>query len=214
MTWLTFGLACVYLSAGIGVARHISRVPERRAQDALLDRFDSLIAHGLDDRGPLFPRFTKLLVWTGQVLIWPAALVLHKRFMKRERAARQESDELKAAEALPKAGHPAATLVAVTHKEAEALGQVIDPLGFVPNKPFGHLHPAWQRLQAQMRRGDRLYKFVVPAGTHMSRHKRMFGELLNADMRGIALQRDQHIVAEFVYETASGHLHFPGQDRS
>ena len=68
---------------------------------------------------------------------------------------------------------------------------------------------ASQRLQAQIRCGDRLYKFVVPAGTHMSRHKRMHGELLNADMRGIALQRgDQHIVAEFVYENASGHLHF------
>ena len=214
MTWPMVGLASVYLCAGIGVVWYIDRVPERQEWDAFLDRADMLIAYGLDDRGPLFPRFTKLLVWTGQVLIWPAAPVLHKRFMRRERAARQESDELKVAMALPKASHPAATLMAVTREEAEALGQVIDPLGFVPNKPFGHLHPAWQRLQAQMRCGDRLYKFVVPAGTHMSRHKRMFGELLNADMRGIALQRDQHIVAEFVYETASGHLHFPGHDRS
>lgn len=43
--------------------------------------------------------------------------------------------------------------------DIEAKEKVIDPLGAVPDLPFGHLNTAWREFTAQMADGDRLWTF-------------------------------------------------------
>jgi hypothetical protein len=43
--------------------------------------------------------------------------------------------------------------------DIEAKEKVFDPLGAVPDVPFGHLNTAWREFTAQMADGDRLWTF-------------------------------------------------------
>ncbi len=45
---------------------------------------------------------------------------------------------------------------------AEADALITDPLGFVPAKPFGHLHDGWKRFVAIGEAGDALWSFKIP----------------------------------------------------
>lgn len=47
----------------------------------------------------------------------------------------------------------------LTIEQVEARERVHDPLGAVPDVPFGFLYPAWQRLVARRHPGDRLWRF-------------------------------------------------------
>ncbi|TSA14898.1 MAG: hypothetical protein D4R79_02370 [Comamonadaceae bacterium] len=40
--------------------------------------------------------------------------------------------------------------------------RVTDPLGAVPDLPFGHLNPAWERLKTGMQPGDQISTFIAP----------------------------------------------------
>jgi hypothetical protein len=44
----------------------------------------------------------------------------------------------------------------------ETGARVIDPLGAVPDLPFGHLNPAWERLKTGMQPGDQISTFIAP----------------------------------------------------
>ena len=44
----------------------------------------------------------------------------------------------------------------------ETGARVIDPLGAVPDLPFGHLNPAWERLKTGMQSGDQISTFIAP----------------------------------------------------
>lgn len=48
---------------------------------------------------------------------------------------------------------------AVTVDEIERMEKVFDPLGAVPDQPFGHLHGAWQRFKADLQPEDALWTF-------------------------------------------------------
>ena len=50
----------------------------------------------------------------------------------------------------------------VSVTDAEAAAKVIDPLHRVPDRPFGHLNPAWQAFLKKRRFGYSLRKFVIP----------------------------------------------------
>ncbi len=50
--------------------------------------------------------------------------------------------------------------------DIEATETVHDPAGGAPTLPFGHLNAAWLALRAQMRQGDVLWQFEIPAPTH------------------------------------------------
>jgi hypothetical protein len=49
-----------------------------------------------------------------------------------------------------------------TVDKAELLAAVTDPMGRVPNLPFGHLNGGWRALLAAMQEGDELWSFEVP----------------------------------------------------
>lgn len=50
----------------------------------------------------------------------------------------------------------------LTLDEIECAHRVRDPLGAVPDQPFGHLHAAWRRFVEQLREGDELWAFATP----------------------------------------------------
>lgn len=43
--------------------------------------------------------------------------------------------------------------------EIEAPALIADPLGAVPNLPFGHLNPSWEKLKANMQDEDEIWTF-------------------------------------------------------
>lgn len=50
----------------------------------------------------------------------------------------------------------------LTLDEIERAHRVQDPLGAVPDLPFGHLHAAWRRFVEQLQEGDELWSFATP----------------------------------------------------
>ena len=50
----------------------------------------------------------------------------------------------------------------LTIEQVEARERVHDPLGAVPDLPFGFLHPAWQQFIARQQPGDSLWRFESP----------------------------------------------------
>ena len=85
----------------------------------------------------------------------------------------------------------------VTPIEAEVFNRVHDPLGKVPNLPFGHLNKAWGRLLAEMTEpADQLWTFFIPQGSDIGIYRSVSG-----DMRGYAIVRKGKIVGELVVES-------------
>ena len=82
-----------------------------------------------------------------------------------------------------------ADLIAVIEPEqAEVISYVTDPLGRVPNLPFGHLHEGWSHLLSQLEPTDTLWRFKSP--------KRGWQDACS----GYAVVRQRQVVAEFIYE--------------
>jgi hypothetical protein len=50
----------------------------------------------------------------------------------------------------------------LTPEAAELLAPIVDPLGRVPDVPFGHLNGGWRALLADQQDGDELWSFEVP----------------------------------------------------
>ena len=85
----------------------------------------------------------------------------------------------------------------VTPIEAEVFNRVHDPLGKVPNLPFGHLNKAWGRLLAEMTEpADQLWTFFIPQGSDIGIYRSVSG-----DVRGYAIVRKGKIVGELVVES-------------
>ena len=77
----------------------------------------------------------------------------------------------------------------LTLGEIEARERVDDPLGAVPNVPFGHLNAAWRTFLASRASGDELWSFTAPWRTW----------LLQPELRsGYALVRNGTPVAHFL----------------
>jgi hypothetical protein len=72
-----------------------------------------------------------------------------------------------------------------------------DPLGKVPNLPFGHLNKAWGRLLAEMTEpADQLWSFFIPKDSDFGPYRSVSG-----DVRGYAIVRKGKIVGELVVES-------------
>ena len=85
----------------------------------------------------------------------------------------------------------------ITPIEAEVFNQVHDPLGKVPNLPFGHLNKAWGRLLEEMTEpADQLWSFFIPKDSDIGKYRSVSG-----DVRGYAIVRKGKIVGELVVES-------------
>lgn len=54
----------------------------------------------------------------------------------------------------------------LTVESLESENRVFDPLGAVPDVPFGHLNPAWEKLKVSMQAGDTIQRFAAPWGEY------------------------------------------------
>lgn len=73
-------------------------------------------------------------------------------------------------------------------EQAEVTSYVTDPLGRVPDQPFGHLHLGWSQLLSHLEPKDTLWQFKSP--------KRDYEDACT----GLAVLRKNKVIAEFIYE--------------
>jgi hypothetical protein len=84
--------------------------------------------------------------------------------------------------------------------EVEKQATYSDPISAVPNIPFGHLNPAWERFKGGLEPGDAVWRFVttgIPSNPKNQRHQ--YSEARRV-VRGYSAVRDKKVVAEFLSE--------------
>jgi hypothetical protein len=90
----------------------------------------------------------------------------------------------------------------VSPEAAEVEAKVVDPLGRVPDLPFGHLNVGWHALLADRQIGDTLWYFEVPGytpGPDESTQGHQWSVPRGAK-RGYALVQSRKVRNEFVFE--------------
>jgi len=93
------------------------------------------------------------------IISWPYAIYIHVKSQQKEAIVEDEEE-------IP--GPPAFAvemkdlLEQSTRQEIEAKEIIFDPLGAVPNVPFGHLNASWQKFIANLESGDTLWTFSAP----------------------------------------------------
>lgn len=88
----------------------------------------------------------------------------------------------------------------ISPAQAEVLGQVApDPLGRMPDAPFGHLNAGWQALLGGMTPGDTLHYFEI-AGKLTTRDDKPQWAQPRGAKRGLAVLRGKLVQAELVFE--------------
>jgi len=141
-------------------------------------------------------RIKKTMMWFGSVilfcLIWPIALVIaaHATFIDTP-APHYNSDE-------PSFTCQKDSLIKqVNPLEVEEASYISDPLGRVPNLPFGHLHQGWINLLAQLEPTDQLWSFQTKGEAIDPGELPKYVKPRNAKS-GFAIVRDKKVVAEFI----------------
>jgi hypothetical protein len=144
----------------------------------------------------LADRIKKSIVWVGSVLLfclaWPVAVMvgLYALFFDKQTPS-YRSDEPRficQKDSLIKQVNPI---------EVEAASFVVDPLGRVPNVPFGHLYQGWINLLAQLEPMDQLWSFQTKGGAIDPDDSPKYSKPRNVKS-GLAIVRDKKVVAEFI----------------
>ena len=81
--------------------------------------------------------------------------------------------------------------------EVESSSYVTDPLGRVPNVPFGHLHQGWINLLAQLEPSDQLWSFKTKGWVADQLNSPKYLKPRNVSS-GFAIVRQKKVVAEFI----------------
>lgn len=154
--WIILAIQ-VYLGIGLAVlvaavSAHLAGVRRptawmNEAFDAVRPRARSRAMRTLD-RG-----MVQALTAVAIALSWPRALTVWLRELREARSL--------APPAPPRefAVQTADLRERLSSADIEAREWVTDPLHAVPNRPFGHLHAAWQAFVAQVQPGDELWSF-------------------------------------------------------
>jgi len=152
MTYLYvyLGIGAVVLVLTLGA--HL--LPREKQSDFVRDALDAidparktLLRRALVD--VVVPALAALLVF----LIWPAAVYLKVReWLGKDKATEPELNR----EFAVMREH---LLERLTQAEIEQRERVFDPLGAVPDLPFGHLHAAWQGFLSNRPEGAEIWSF-------------------------------------------------------
>ncbi|MGI9151329.1 MAG: hypothetical protein ACR2IX_07475 [Limnohabitans sp.] len=150
----------------------------------------------LEKEKTLLDRVKKTFVWFGSVmlfcLIWPVALLVaaYATFFDKP-APKYRSDE-------PSFTCQKDSLIKqVNPLEVEAASYITDPLGRVPNLPFGHLHQGWINLLAQLEPDDQLWSFATKGWSIKPGHSPKYSKPCDV-YSGFAIVRNKKVVAEFI----------------
>lgn len=141
-------------------------------------------------------RVQKSLIWFGTLAIyialWPlgVAAAIYALFFEKQPAPYTS-------------GEPDFTckkkdlLKRVTALEVESQSYVSDPLGRVPDLPFGHLHQGWVNLLAQLEPGDQLWSFKTKGWSSSNPDYPKYSKPQNISS-GFAIVRSKKVAAEFI----------------
>jgi hypothetical protein len=150
----------------------------------------------LEKEKTLLDRVKKTFVWFGSVmlfcLIWPVALLIaaYATFFDKP-APNYKSDE-------PSFTCQKDSLIKqVNPLEVESASYISDPLGRVPNLPFGHLHQGWINLLAQLEPTDQLWSFATKGWSIKPGHSPKYSKPCDV-YSGFAIVRNKKVVAEFI----------------
>lgn len=150
----------------------------------------------LEKEKSLSDRIKKTIVWFGSVimfcLIWPVAVMvgLYALFFDKQ-TPRYRSEE-------PSFNCQKDSLIKkVNPIDVEAASYVEDPLGRVPNVPFGHLHQGWIKLLEQLGPTDQLWSFATKGWSIKPGHSPKYSKPCDI-YSGFAIVRDKKVVAEFI----------------
>lgn len=187
MSWGIWQWFLVYLGAGVAlvvIGRALVKRFYKGRQTALVRECLAALER---PRSPSQQRrevVSQAAVGVLAILVWPLAAVALAWDARARRQAWREPHDAPAFLCSKQD-----LLEIVNALEVEAGASVVDPLGRVPDLPFGHLNPGWKRLRAQFRPGDVLWRFRTE-GTGGT----------TAVVHGYALLRGGRVAAEFITE--------------
>jgi hypothetical protein len=149
--------AALYLGAGVitlAVVIAANWPPRRRDPESLT----SILEKMQPGTESLWYRFrakllAPVLACMAMVLLWPLVplMKLQEWWNQRRNARRSDRDQFRI-----ERKHLVEQL---TLEEVEQREVVSDPLGAVPSLPFGHLHPIWAQIRADLKPRDQLWSF-------------------------------------------------------
>jgi hypothetical protein len=106
------------------------------------------LALGIDNR-PVLKVLLPLLAGAMVVAVWPLGIFWQLRDVLRQRANRPRKFAVTRKDLIQK----------ISVAEVEQLERVIDPLGAVPDVPFGFLNPAWLAFKAKLGSSQAVWAF-------------------------------------------------------
>lgn len=149
MIWL-----CIYLAGGVVslvvlYGTHLRERQENATSQLLQSMRGSLSTKDMLLEKVIAPALACVLV----VVAWPAALVYTLKSWRESRLDKQRREDavfrVRAKDLLGQTTVP----------DVEALAHIIDPIGAVPDLPFGHLHGVWRAFLDQRPLGAELWAF-------------------------------------------------------
>ena len=189
----------IWLYAGIGLISF----PVLRALVYIFHRKESPTAWAQEVKAALekersnSEQVKKILAWIGMLvvvtLIWPVTtlIAIYALFFDKQSNPRYNSDE-------DDFSCKKKDLVQLVNAlQIESASYVTDPLGRVPNVPFGHLHKGWINFLAQLEATDELWSFKTKGWASDSPNSPKYSRPRNVSS-GFAIVRNKKIVAEFV----------------
>jgi hypothetical protein len=185
-----------YLAAGLVfllVARLLVKIFYKDKRSEFVKEMMSAIEN---DKSPAEKRrkfFKNIAIGGLAIAVWPLTFTILLNGLrdsrKNDRALNDEPEFICKSKDL---------LEIVNALEVEASSKVLDPLGRVPDLPFGHLNKGWRRLRRKVRPGDVMWSFKT-SGYAPSPEGR--GPRYNSPhnvVSGFAIVRNKQIVAEFL----------------
>lgn len=149
MIWLWIYLAGGVVSLVVLYGTHMRERQENATSQLLESMRGSLSTKDMLLEKVIAPALACVLV----VAAWPAALVYALRSRREARLEKQRREDavfrVRAKDLLGQTTVP----------DVEALAHIIDPMGAVPDLPFGHLHGVWQAFLDQRPPGAELRAF-------------------------------------------------------
>ena len=169
-----------------------------------LPSFGSLlreIRQELEGEGSRRVRWTrfaeKVLMFPLVLLIWPLVIwiVFQDQFLSPKNNWKPDPEDAFHC-------HRKHLIRVVSPDAAQVEAKVVDPLGRMPDLPFGHLNAGWHDLLADRQIGDTLWYFEIPGctpepETAPQRHQ---WSVPRGAKRGYALVQSSKVRKEFVFE--------------
>lgn len=177
MIWLWIYLAAGVVFLAVMYGTNFRESQENKTSQLLGSMRGPLSTKDLLLEKVIAPALAIMLV----VLAWPAVLVYAikaRRDAKLEKKRREDAVfRVRSKDLLRQTSVP----------EVEAVAHILDPMGAVPNLPFGHLHGVWQAfcINARQERRCGIFLVTIPVRGAMSLSKKgMSGCLVMSEPHG------------------------------